>query len=152
MFRIVFNFSALNYLCHKTPPESIILVTTDNGSKNLELEGDIKKCLKKNKHRLFIILNPRVSSLYCFFNFRRKKNIYHFGAQTSNQVSGWALAEVPGSSFFDSDSGSQTVQSRNSVPITIPRLSMARTRFQIRFRDCTGFELDSDSGSETAQT
>ena len=60
-------------------------------------------------------------------------------------------AEVPGSSFFDSDSGSETVQSRNSVPIPIPRLSMARTRFRVRFRDCTGFELDSNSGSETAQ-
>ena len=58
-------------------------------------------------------------------------------------------AEVPGSSFFDSDSGSETVQSKNSVPI--PRLSMARTRFRVQFRDCTGFELDSDSGSETAQ-
>ena len=127
MFRIVFNFSALNYLCNKTPPESIILVTTDNGSKNLELEGDIKKCLKKNKHRLFIILNPRVCSLYCFFNFRGEKNMYHFGAQASNQVSGWALAEVPGSSFFDSDSGSETVQSKNSVPIPIPRLPMPRT-------------------------
>ena len=61
------------------------------------------------------------------------------------------ISEVPGSSFFDSDSGSETVQSRNSVPIPIPRLSMARTRFRVRFRDCTGFELDSDSGSETAQ-
>ena len=59
------------------------------------------------------------------------------------------MAEVPGSSFFDSDS--ETVQSRNSVPIPIPRLSIARTRFRVRFRDCTGFELDSDSGSETAQ-
>ena len=59
--------------------------------------------------------------------------------------------EVPGSSFFGSDSGSGTVQSRNLVPIPIPRLSMARTRFRVRFRDCTGFELDSDSGSETAQ-
>ena len=57
------------------------------------------------------------------------------------------MAEVPGSSFFDSDS--ETVQSRNSVPI--PRLSLARTRFRVRFRDCIGLELDSDSGSETAQ-
>ena len=151
MFRIVFNFSALNYICNKTPPESIILVTTDNGSKNLELEGDIKKCLKKNKHRLFIILNPRVCSLYWFFNFRRKRIFTILGRkQAIKYQGGQALAEVPGSSFFDSDSGSQTVQSRNSVPITIPRLSMARTRFRIQFRDCTGFELD--SGSETAQT
>ena len=42
----------------------------------------------------------------------------------------WA-PEIPGSSFFDSDSGSETVQSRNSVPI--PRLSMARRRFRVRF-------------------
>ena len=53
--------------------------------------------------------------------------------------------------FFDSDPGSETVQSRNLVLIPIPRLSMARTRFRVRFRDCTGFELDSDSGFETAQ-
>ena len=69
----------------------------------------------------------------------------------SDATHGPITAEVPGSSFFDSDSGSETVQSRNSVPIPIPRLSMARTRFRVRFRDCTGVELDSDSGSETAQ-
>ena len=86
MFRIVFNFSALNYLCNKTPPESIILVTTDNGSKNLELEGDIKKCLQKNKHRLFIVLNPRVCSLCLFFNFRRKKDLPFWGASKQSNI------------------------------------------------------------------
>ena len=69
----------------------------------------------------------------------------------SHKKFSYFITEVPGSSFFDSDSGSETVQSRNSVPIPIPRLSMARRRFRVRFRDCTGFELDSDSGSETAQ-
>ena len=86
MFRIVFNFSALNYICNKTPPESIILVTTDNGSKNLELEGDIKKCLKKNKHRLFIVLNPRVCSLYLFFSFRREKYLPFWGASKQSNI------------------------------------------------------------------
>ena len=76
-------------------------------------------------------------SLLCFERFLKKIQIMY------------STSEVPGSSFFDSDSGSETVQSRNSVPIQIPRLSMARTQFRVRFRDCTGLELDSDSGSET---
>ena len=58
-------------------------------------------------------------------------------------------AEVPGSNFFDSDSGSDTVQSWNPIPVPVPRLSMSRTRFRFRFRDCTVLKLDSDSGSET---
>ena len=70
----------------------------------------------------------------------------HIAIQYSSVTFG---AEVPGSSFFDS--GSETIQSRNSVPIPILRLSMARTQFRFRVRDCTGLELDSDSGSETAQ-
>ena len=137
MFRIVFNFSALNYICNKTPPESIILVTTDNGSKNLELEGDIKKCLKKNKHRLFIILNPRVCSLYCFFNFRRIRIFTILGRKQAIKYQGghWQRFPVP---VF-------------SIPIPVLRLSSLGTRFRLRFRDCPWLEHDSESNYETAQ-
>ena len=54
---------------------------------------------------------------------------YHFEPSSEESEIRQVVAEVPGSSFFDSDSGSETVHSWNSVPITIPRLSMARTRF-----------------------
>ena len=74
---------------------------------------------------------------------------YHFEPSSEESEIRQVVAEVPGSSFFNSDSGSETVQSKNSVPI--PRLSMAKTRFRVRFRDCTGFELDSGSGSATEQ-
>ena len=70
---------------------------------------------------------------------------YHFEPSSEESEIRQVVAEVPGSSFFNSDSGSETVQSRNSDPIPILRLSMARTRFRVQFQDCTGCELDSES-------
>ena len=57
--------------------------------------------------------------------------------------------EIPGSNFFDSDSGSETVYSLSPVPIPVLRLSKSRSRFRFRFRDQTCLELDSDSETDS---
>ena len=44
--------------CQQSPRESLILVTTDNGSKDDHLMNKIKKCLKEKGSTAYIVLNP----------------------------------------------------------------------------------------------
>jgi len=51
-------FGGMLTACEQSPRESLILVTTDNGSKDDRLLGKIKKCLAEKGSTAYIVLNP----------------------------------------------------------------------------------------------
>ena len=53
-------FTGLLEVCQESPEVPLILVTTDHGTHDLELEGDIKACLEDKKATLIIVFNPRM--------------------------------------------------------------------------------------------
>merc|ERR1719295_111797 len=54
-------FKGLLEVCQESPEVPLILVTTDHGTHDLELEDDIKACLEDKKATLIIVFNPRMS-------------------------------------------------------------------------------------------
>jgi len=54
-------FKGLLEVCQESPEVPLILVTTDHGTHDLELEGDIKACLEDKKATLIIVFNPRMA-------------------------------------------------------------------------------------------
>ena len=50
--------AALYEACERSPQEALIIVTTDEGTKNLGLEHKIKECLKKKRSVALIATNP----------------------------------------------------------------------------------------------
>ena len=50
--------SALFEACQRSAPESLIIATTDNGTKDLKLEGKIKECLKTKNSVALVATNP----------------------------------------------------------------------------------------------
>ena len=65
------------------------------------------------------------------------------GRKQWNHGGGHTAAEVPGSDFSHSDSGSETVQSNISVPIPVLRPSSLGSQFRFRFRECLGMCIPS---------
>merc|ERR1711962_39239 len=54
-------FKGLLEVCQESPEVPLILVTTDHGTHDLELEDDIKACLEDKKATLIIVFNPRMA-------------------------------------------------------------------------------------------
>ena len=51
-------YAGLLTLCHESPEVPLIVVTTDHGSHDLELEDEIKKCLEEKRATVIIAFHP----------------------------------------------------------------------------------------------